>query len=138
MLLGYTKVSKKTSSVGSCVHGKNSIYFKVNETLWITLHPAKHYYSTLLSVILRLLIKNGWHGWRASCIWTVNFKRLQEVEFHGIKGALSSLRPFLASGRLSKKMMKNVFYFTLKALLSFSRYWNFLSWIFGHVKKRLE
>ena len=79
MLLGYTKVSKKTSSVGSCVHGKNSIYFEVNETLWITLHTAKHYYSTLLSVILRLFIKNGWHGWRASCIWTVNFKRLQEV-----------------------------------------------------------
>ena len=60
---------------------------------WITFHSAK-YFSTILSVVLRLFIKNGSHRWRASCMWTVNFKWLQEMEFHNIKDALSSLRNF--------------------------------------------
>ena len=38
------------------------------------------------------------------------------MEFHGIKGTLSSLRQFLET-ESPLKMMKNVFYFTLKALL---------------------
>ena len=25
------------------------------------------------------------HGWVASCVWTFNFKRLQEKHFHSIK-----------------------------------------------------
>ena len=41
---------------------------------------------------------------------------LQHVEFHSIKGALSSLRPFLET-ETPLKMIKNAFYFTLKALL---------------------
>ena len=63
-----------------------------------------------------LFIKNGWHGWRASCIWKVNFKRIQEVEFHSIEGALSSLRQFLAT-ESPLNMTKNDFYFILKPLL---------------------
>ena len=54
----------------------------------------------------------------------LNFKWLQEMEFHSIKGA-SPL-----------KMMKTAFYFTLKALLVL-KIFKFLSWIFGHVKNGL-
>ena len=51
------------------------------------------------------------------------------------KGVLSSLRQFLAT-ESPLKMMKNAFYFTLKVLfvLKISK---FLSWLFGHVSKRL-
>ena len=102
--------------------------FKVNKMLWITFYTAKHYFSKLLPVKLRLFIKNGLHGWRASCIWTVNFKQLQEVEFHSIKGAPSSLIQFLETGS-PIKMMKNAFYFTLKALLVLMIF-KFLCWLF--------
>ena len=75
------------------------------------------------------------YGRRASCIWTAKFKGFQEVEFHSINGALSYLRHF-SETKKSLKMMKHAFYFTLKALLVLIIF-NFLSWIFGHVKKRL-
>ena len=78
-------------------------------TFWITFHTAKHYFSTILPVILELFIKNGSHEWRASCIWTNNFNRLQEVEFHSIKDALSSLRKFLET-ESPLKMLKNAFH----------------------------
>ena len=52
------------------------------------------------------------------------------------KVALSSLRQFLAI-ESSLKMMKNAFYFTLKALFVF-KIFKFLSCLFGLVKKRLE
>ena len=64
---------------------------------------------------------------------TVNFKRLQEVEFHSIQGALSSLRNFLEI-ESPLKMMKNAFHLTLLVLMIF----NFLSSIFGHVEKWLD
>ena len=52
------------------------------------------------------------------------------------KGALSGLRQFLATeSRL--KMMKNVFYFTSKALFVL-KIFKFLSSHFGHVAKRLD
>ena len=117
MLLGFAKISRKTKPSWSWC-SRLELYtlgFKVNKTSWITFHTAKRF-STLLPVILRLFIKNGSHGWRASCIWKVDFKRLQEVKFHNIKGPLSSLRQFLGT-ESPLKMMKNVFYFTLKALL---------------------
>ena len=52
--------------------------------------------------------------------------------------AHSKVRQFLISG-ISIKMMKNAFYFTLKALF-FLKIFRFLSWLFGHVEKtaRLE
>ena len=53
-----------------------------------------------------------------------------------LKGALSSLRQFLAT-KSPFKMMKNVFYFTLKALFVLTIF-KFLSGLFGHVKKRLH
>ena len=50
------------------------------------------------------------------------------------EGALSGLRQFLATESLFK-MMKNAFYFTLKALLVLKMF-KFLYSVFGHVEKR--
>ena len=52
------------------------------------------------------------------------------------EGALSGLRQFLATGR-PLKLMKNAFYFTLKAIFIL-KIFKFLSSIFGHVEKRLD
>ena len=51
------------------------------------------------------------------------------------KGALSSLRQILVTENL--KMMKNAFYFILKAFYVL-KIFTVLSWVFGHVKKRLD
>ena len=53
--------------------------------------------------------------------------------FDIFKGALSSLRQFLAT-ESPLRMLKNVFYFTLKTLLVLEIF-RFLSWIFGYVEK---
>ena len=99
----------------------------------LTFHTAKHF-STQLPVILRLFIRNESHGWKGSYTWTVIFKRFQEVEFHSIIGALSSLRQSSAT-ESPLKIMKNAFYFTLKAPLVLNIF-KFLSWVFCYVEKR--
>ena len=53
-----------------------------------------------------------------------------------LKGTLSGLRQFLATGS-PLKMMKNAFYFTLKALSNL-KIFKLLSSICGHVEKRLD
>ena len=58
-------------------------------------------------------------------------KLTHQVFWEIIKGALSGLRQFLAT-ESSLKMMKNNFYFTLKAL-SVLKIFKFLFWVFGHV-----
>ena len=60
----------------------------------------------------------------------------KETRYLKFKGALSSLRPFLAAEN-PLRMIKNAFYFTSKALfvLKISK---FLSWLFGHVTKRFN
>ena len=83
--------------------------FKVNKTCWTTFHTAKYYFSTMLSVILRLFIKNGSHGWKTGGIWIVEFKWLEGVEFHSIKDALASLRKFV-EGESPLKMVRNAFH----------------------------
>ena len=50
-----------------------------------------------------------------------------------IKGALSGLRQFLAIQN-TLKMLKNAFYFTLKALFVL-KIFKLLSWLVGHVEK---
>ena len=113
--VNYTLVARTCKTVVAqwCSGQKQYILgFKVNKTFWITFHTTKHYFSALLPVILWLFIKNGSHGWRASCIWTVNFKWLQEVKLHNIKRALLSLKQFLKI-EIPLKMMKNALYFTL-------------------------
>ena len=52
------------------------------------------------------------------------------------KGAVSGLRQFVAT-ESALKIMKNAFYFTLKALFVL-KIFKFLSWLFGHVSKRLD
>ena len=101
----------------------------------LTFHTAKHF-STQLPVILRLFIRNESHGWKGSYTWTVIFKRFQEVEFHSIIGALSSLRQSSAT-ESPLKLMKNAFYFTLKAPLVLNIF-KFLSWVFCYVEKRCD
>ena len=53
-----------------------------------------------------------------------------------VKGALSGLRQFLAT-ESPLKMMKNAFYFILKAL-SVLKIFKFLSCLFGPVAKQLD
>ena len=52
------------------------------------------------------------------------------------KDALSGLRQFLAT-ESPLKVMKNAFYFTLKALFVL-KIIKFLSWFFGHADKQLD
>ena len=58
------------------------------------------------------------------------------TSYRPLKGAISGLRQFLATGR-PLKMMKNAFYFTLKVLFVL-KIFKFLSWLFGQVGKRLD
>ena len=51
-------------------------------------------------------------------------------------GALSDLKQVLTN-ESPLKIMKNVFYFTVKSLFVI-RIFKFLSWLFGHVEKRLD
>ena len=53
-----------------------------------------------------------------------------------LKGALSHMRQFLAT-ESPLKMIKNAFYFILKTLRVL-KVFEFLSGIFGHVRKRLS
>ena len=52
-----------------------------------------------------------------------------------VKGTLSGLRKFLKA-ESSLKMMKNAFYFTLKALFAL-KIFKFLFWLFGHAENSL-
>ena len=58
------------------------------------------------------------------------------VTLRQIKGALSGLKQYLAN-ESPLKMMKNAFYLTLTALFILNIF-KFLSWLFGHVEKRLD
>ena len=53
-----------------------------------------------------------------------------------IEDALSGLGQLLAT-KSPLKMVKNAFYFTLKALFVV-KIFKFLSWVFDHVEKRLD
>ena len=59
--------------------------------------------------------------------WEITQKRLTTIE-----GSLSSFRQFLAT-KSPLKMMKNAFYFTLKALFVL-KIFKFLSRLLGHVE----
>ena len=52
------------------------------------------------------------------------------------EGAISGLRQFLAT-ESPLKMMKSALYFTLKALFVL-KIFKFLSWLFGHLAKRID
>ena len=84
LLLGYAKIRQRI---------RQKLYilgFKANETFWITFHAEKHYFSTLLPSYWEFLLRMG-HTDEEQAV-KANFKRLQEVELHSIKGTLLSLR----------------------------------------------
>ena len=58
------------------------------------------------------------------------------INYNLFEGTLSGLRQFLAT-EIPLKMMKKAFYFTSKALFVL-KIFKFLSWLFGHVAKRLD
>ena len=124
------RILEKKISPGRSDENKQFFFFGL--TFGLTFHTAKHF-STQLPVMLRLFIRNESHGWKGSYTWTVIFKWFQEVEFHSIIGALSSLRQSSAT-ESPLKMMKNAFYFTLKAPLVLNIF-KFLSWVFCYVEK---
>ena len=65
-----------------------------------------------------------------------NYLKIFKNVTGSVKGALSSLRHFLATEN-PLKTMKTAFYFTLKALFVLKIFW-FLSLLFGRVEKRLD
>ena len=65
-----------------------------------------------------------------------SFKLVNGDKFDSIKGPLSCLRQFLAT-KASLKLMKNNFFVTLKSLFVL-KICKFLSWLFGHLRKRFD
>ena len=115
-MLGYAKTSNKTSWDGSGVQDKSSICYVLKSIKCFKSHST--WQNVIFQSYCNLCIKNSSHRLRGSCIWTVNFRRLQEMEYHCIKGALASLTQILET-QSPLKMMKNAFFFTFKALLLF-------------------
>ena len=70
-------------------------------------------------------------------IWPQDIKKAYtQFKKHKFRGALSGLEQSLAIEAFLK-MMKNAFYFTLKTLFAL-KIFKFLSWLFGHIEKRLD
>ena len=95
------------------------------------------------------IITNIWFNdfyFRFKCLNHLHFWSLKTYHFlvkyfedslsESFNGSLSGLRQFLAA-ESPLEMMKNAFYFTSKALFVL-KVFKFLSWLFGHVSKRLD
>ena len=60
-MLGYAKISSKTSRVGSSVQGENSIYYNLKSRKRYKSHPSqqnvifKHYYQSYGDYLLKLV-----------------------------------------------------------------------------------
>ena len=65
------------------------------------------------------------------------FTAPKQREISYLKGTLSDLTPFLAAEN-PLKMMKNVFFFFTSKTLFVFKIFKFLSWVFGHIAKRIE
>ena len=81
-------------------------------------------FSTAGHTIARYMLQSGG---LLNVSWEV------DIFIYELKGALSDLTQILATVN-SLQMMKNAFYFTLKALIVL-KIFEFLSWLFGHVGK---
>ena len=95
--------------------------------------PALKRFFNNSYIDIRLVLPEIWKEAKLTNLIRVN--HLQELRLQIATGALSSLRQFLET-ESSLKMMGNVFYFTLKALLILI--FKFFSWTFGHVKNRID
>ena len=67
------------------------------------------------------------------------FTAPKQREISYLKGTLSDLTPFLAAENPLKMMKKKIFFFffTSKTLFVL-KIFKFLSWVFGHIAKRIE
>ena len=88
--------------------------------------PQEISYPQPVHVFLVTIIKSGMHSY--TTLYILFFKV-----------GLSSFKQnsFICFDESLLKMMKSAFYFILKAL-SVLKIFNFLSWLFGHAKKRLD
>ena len=90
---------------------------------------GKHFYPRVILEVRQYVVKEkktpDLYHWRHKILIWESFK-----------GALSGLRQFLAP-ESPFKMMENGFYFTSKAP-SVLKIFKSLSWLFGHVSKRLD
>ena len=109
-----------------------------------TYAETKEYYETFRARDLPQKVK-FWKGRKFGSItvseqyfinWKLLPKSMSLFTKSMLKGALSGLRQVLAT-ESPLKMIKNTFYFISKALFVL-KIFKVLSWIFGHVVKRLD
>ena len=96
--------------------------------IWQNIYVSVYYMSQIIKFVcfwVNIKIDKNW-------IRTVISPKIKE----NLKGALSGLRQLLAA-ESPLKLMKNAFYFTSKALFVL-KIFKFLSWLLGHVAKRLD
>ena len=93
-------------------------------------HVHQHCVRLIPSLIIIIQIRMFFGTWS----FMANKTLRSFINF--LKGAPTGLRQFLAT-KSPLKMMKNVFHFTLKSLFILEIF-AVLSWLFGHVEKRLD
>ena len=109
----------------------NTLYLHLQKTLVqvaVNLPPC-HYYNQ------STWPNNNWKLMLQVYFDTSSPLLLPSFWYNRLKGALSSLKQVLAT-ESPLQMMKNAFYFILKAVLVLEIF-KFLSWIFGNIEKGL-
>ena len=110
----------------SCVHTLFlcfSCFFRVS--------ILQRYLKTMFYTIVIVVVTVTWcYCCRSFLTKTQNFRKNRNI-----KGGISSLRQFLANDEKGLKMMKNAFYFTLKAVFVV-KIFKFLPWLFDDISKR--
>ena len=93
--------------------------------------------STNVNIKISWMTSNDGLNFRSTYLQWTFVGSIKNVDIlYWFKGALSSLRQLLEI-ESPLKMMKNTFYFTIKALFVI-KIFKFLPWLVGHVKKRLD
>ena len=135
--------SSAIKQVLKSIKGVEFKFFNCN----FTFNTANYYLSTLLSVILRLFIKNRSHGWGASCIWKINLCGFKKWSSTTLK-TFNNYTIIITNNSDKKKNIKICFCLSCLFLSWFSR---LLWWIsccfqtfskswkshFEHVKRKI-
>ena len=103
-------------------HNNNIKYYEVNNNDCKTCILLRYKATASRSLVQTFQVPNP-------------FPSFPTRKYPTLKGALSCLRQLFLTD-ISLEMMKNVFYFTLKALF-FLKLFNFLSLLFRHVRNNL-
>ena len=138
---------------------QKSLYLNLKTNSWTLISSSKYVRNDCIP----LTLSDAWVFWLminlTRVLIVINFVSkqmrdksfLEKLRYHAnkeitmqyflpilLKGTLSGRREFLIT-ESPLKMMKNAFYFTLKAIFVL-KIFRFLSWLFGHVEKagRLE